>query len=73
MVYEVDLKMKEIITNENDYSKIDTPDELIESLDGNGKASLVSENEEVQTWILEDKEYYFPVQMISKKMCYTKK
>jgi len=72
MVYESDLTMKDIVTK-NEFEKIDTPKELKESINGSGESAvLVSKNSEVQTWILEEKEYYVPVDIISNKKCYTK-
>ena len=72
MVSESDLTMKDVVLTDT-YQKINTPDELKESINGgDGEAILVSKNKEVQTWVLEGKEYYLPIDIISNKKCYIK-
>ena len=72
-VAESDLKYKDIVMNEKEYVKIDTPDELRESIEnGSGKATLLSKSDNVQTWVFEGQEYYLPLEVISAKKCHTK-
>lgn len=73
MVAESDLKYKEIVMNEKEYVKVDTPDQLKESIkNGDGAAKLLSKSDSVQTWVLEGVEYYLPSDIISDKKCHTK-
>jgi len=66
-----DLKIREIFTNDKKYMKIDTPEELKESVKtGKGKAILKTKNEEVQVWVLEGKEYFLPTNIISNIKCH---
>ena len=72
-IHESSLKYKEIVMNDKEYLKIDTPQNLKESMkSGNGAAKLIAKNEQVQTWILEGVEYYLPTEIISDKKCHTK-
>lgn len=67
------LKMKEIVTSAK-YFKINTPEDLKESIRGNSnKAILMEKNSEVQIWKLDEKEYYLPSEIISLNKCYIKK
>ena len=67
---EGELKMKDIV---NECEKIDTPQELVETILGKSKkAKLVFEGVEVKKWILGDKEYYTPSNPMSIRMCYSK-
>lgn len=64
------ITMKDLTTN---YQKIETPVELIETISGKAKtAKLVYEGKEVKKWLLGNKEYCFPTDPMSIRMCYTK-
>lgn len=66
----IELSIKSLIDN---FKKIDTPKDLIESIKGVSKrAKLVYEDKEIKKWILNDKEYYFPNNPMSVKKCYVK-
>lgn len=68
-----DLKYRDIVMNENEFIKVDTPKSLIESIEsGKGNAKLISKNNEVQTWVLEGIEYYLPIEIMSNKKCHTR-
>lgn len=70
-IMENTFKMIDLINGE--FEKIDTPKELIESLRGNSNsAKLIAKNDEVQTWIIENKKYHLPVNIISNRKCYIK-
>lgn len=72
-IQESELKYKEIVMNERKYVKVDTPNELKESINsGKGNAKLIAQNDQVQTWVLEGVEYYLPSDIISDNKCHTK-
>jgi len=72
-IQESDIKYKDIVMNDNDYMKVDTPKTLKESIkNGSGEAKLLSKNDQVQTWMFEGVEYYLPAQIMSDKKCHTK-
>ncbi len=67
------LKMNDLV-KDSEFSKINTPEELIEGIKGKpSKATLLSKNEEVQTWVFENKTYYLPANIISARKCYINK
>jgi hypothetical protein len=63
------IKMIDLV---NEYEKIDAPAVLKEAIEKNDKKFLVNENEEVQEWTLDGKNYYTPVVKMSTKKCYIK-
>ena len=57
----------------NDFRKVDTPEELIETIQGKSeKAKLIYEDKEIKKWILNDKEYFLPSDPMSIRKCYIK-
>jgi len=57
----------------NNFQKIDTPQELIETIEGKTKqAKLIYEDKEIKKWLLDGKEYYLPTNPMSIRKCYLK-
>ena len=72
-IKENSITRKDITKSSGGYVKIDTPNAILEAVSGkNTTAKLVAENDEVSTWMHEDKEYYFLAKPISHKKCYSK-
>ena len=70
---ESSLKMTmEDIVKDDEYEKIILPNGLCENVNSGNKSMLVLENEEIQLWEFEGKEYYLPVGRISKNKGYIK-
>jgi hypothetical protein len=57
----------------NDFNKVDTPKELLETIRGTKKsAKLIYEDNEIKKWVLNGKEYYFQANPMSINKCYQK-
>lgn len=55
------------------FNKVDTPNELIETIQGKkSNAKLVYEDKEIKKWLLGGKEYFLPSNPMSIRKCYTK-
>lgn len=69
-----ELKMLDLVNEDNGYMKVNTPDILIERISKSDKSCLIRENEEVQEWISDNgKSYFLPTKPLSIKKCYIRK
>jgi hypothetical protein len=69
-IQEGKITVRDLVDN---FQKIDTPDDLLETIEGKKKtAKLIYEDKEVKKWLLNDKEYYFPSDPMSIRKCYVK-
>ncbi len=66
------LNIKDVIDNDDDYEKVDLPEELNESILKNDKKYLINENDFIQEWNYNNKKYYTPKERISKTKGYIK-
>jgi len=72
-VNEGKVTLRDLVSNDSGFKKIDTPQELLETITGKAKtAQLVYEDKEVKKWVLDNKEYYLPSDAMSIKKCYVK-
>jgi hypothetical protein len=65
------LSMEEIAEGEG-YKKIDLPKELNEAISSGNRGMLIKENETMQQWMFEGKEYFTPTNRLSKTKGYIK-
>jgi len=66
-------KLNDLMKVNTEYSKIDTPKALLETIDGkSNEAKLVYENKEVKKYTIKDKEYFLPTDALSVRKCYIK-
>lgn len=65
------LTMRELIDSE-EYEKITLPEELNEAIKSGDNSLLISENEDMQKWEFEGKEYYTQINRLSKTKGYIK-
>lgn len=73
-IFEGELKMLDLIKDEGNFIKIETPDQLKESIKGkNNLGILLNKNDQVQSWKFEGKIYHLPAKIISLNKCYVSK
>lgn len=72
-IQENKVTLRDLVSNNSGFKKVDTPAELLETITGKSKiAKLVYEDKEVKKWVFGDKEYFFPSDAMSIKKCYVK-